>query len=268
MTTRQTLSNKDKQWVVKKMQEIKPKNNRYALPEENRTDKYSIKKTEPVSNRPTDKADDLIRAGLDLAGKGVIKQALDEFEKARSLSPDNLDNLLNLGFLNTITGNFKNAFEAYAYASSKYPDEPLVRLAMGNLYWLGGQADKALEQWRRIKGDYRPHAEFNILRRSEQVWKRMLEINPVDSDAHSNLGMVYLFAGDLKKALAEFKAVVNLEDGRKEHEFYQAQIYVLLYLQKNNKNHRKEAEQILARLVKGSEAFPHSERLKNFVSSL
>jgi ATP/maltotriose-dependent transcriptional regulator MalT len=80
--------------------------------------------------------------------------------------------------------------------------------------------------------------------------------------------MVYLFSGELNKALAEFKAVNSLEENRKEHDFYQAQVYVLLYLQKNNRNHRKEAEQILANLVKGSEPFPHSERLKNFVSTL
>lgn len=80
--------------------------------------------------------------------------------------------------------------------------------------------------------------------------------------------MVYLFSGDLNKALAEFKAVVSLEENRQEHDFYQAQVYVLLYLKKNNRNHRKEAEQILARLVHGPEPFPHSERLKNFVSSL
>ncbi len=267
-STEATMTSKEKQWMVKKMQGFNPRSSRYALPEDTKAEKYSLQKTEKVVPRNADKSDDLVRAGLDLAAKGFVAQALAEFEKARSLSPNNLDNLLNIGFMHTLQGNFKNAFEAYADASMKHPDEPLVRLALGNLYWLGGQADKAIEQWRLIKGSYKPSPEFNILRRSEKIWQRMLEIDPVDSDAHSNLGMVYLFSGDLNNALAEFKAVVNLEGNRKEHDFYQAQVYVLLYLKKSNRNHRKEAEQILANLGKGPEPFPHSERLKNFVSSL
>lgn len=267
-TTAQTLTSKEKQWMVKKMQAFNPRSNRYALPDDAKAKKFSIAKTTKTAPRAANKGDDLVRTGLEFASKGFVKQALEEFEKARSIAPDNLDNLLNIGFTHTLQGNFKDAFEAYAQASMQYPDEPLVRLAIGNLYWLGGQAEKAIEQWRLIKGSSKPHAEFNILPRSEKIWQRMLEINPVDSDAHSNLGMVYLFSGDLNKALAEFKAVANLEDNRREHDFYQAQVYVLLYLQKNNRKHRQEAEQILAALGKGSQPFPHSERLKNFVSTL
>ena len=266
--TAQTMSNREKQWMVKKLQGFGSHSNKYALPPEMKTQKYSIKATEKVTTRPTDKSDELTRAALAMAEKGFISEAIAEFEKARSMSPENLETLLNLGFIHTIQGNFKSAFEAYAQATVSHPREPLARLGLGNLYWLGGQAEKAIEQWKLIKGRFNPDAEFSILPRSQRIWQRMLEIDPVDPDAHSNLGLVYLFAGELNKALAEFQAVTQLEENRREHEFYQAQVLVLLYLNKSNRNHRKEADQILARLSEGSEPFPHAERLKTFVQSL
>lgn len=266
--TAQTLTSKEKQWVVKKLQGFGQHSSKYALPTEMKAEKFSLKTTEKPVTRTVDKSDELTRAGLEFAEKGFINKALEEFEKARSISPENIENLLNLGFIHTTQGNFKNAFEVYAQATVIQPKEPLARLALGNLYWLGGQADKALEQWRLVKGKIKPDTEFNILKRTERIWQRMLEIDPMDADAHSNLGLVYMFSGEHKKALAEFQAVTRIDPNRREHEFYQAQIYVLMYIQKDNKNHRKEAEQLLERLVKGPEAFPHSERLKEFVANL
>ena len=170
--------------------------------------------------------------------------------------------------MHTVQGNFKDAFEAYANATVSHPKDSLARLALGNLYWLGGQADKAVEQWRLVKGQPKPDAQFNILGRTEKIWQRMLEVDPMDVDAHSNLGLVYMFSGEYRKALAEFQAVTKIEPSRREHEFYQAQINVLMYLQKNNASNRKEAQKILQGLAQGPEAFPHSERLKNFVANL
>ena len=266
--TAETMGNREKKWMVRKLQGFGPQGNKYTLPAEMKVQKYSIKTTEKATTRPADKSDELTRSALALAEKGFISEAITEFEKARSMSPENLETLLNLGFIHTIQGNFKSAFEAYAQATVSHPREPLARLALGNLYWLGGQADEALKQWKLIKGQFNPDPEFSILPKSERIWQRMLEIDPVDPDAHSNLGLVYMFAGDLNKALAEFQAVTQLEENRREHEFYKAQILVLLYLNKSNNNHRREADQILAGLSEGAEPFPHAERLKNFVKNL
>ena len=266
--TAQTMTSREKQWMVRRLQGFGAHSNKYSLPPEMKAQKYSIKTTEKEATRPADKADDLIRSALALAEKGFIKEAIEEFEKARSISPENLEILLNLGFINTIQGNFKSAFDNYAQATLHHPREPLALLALGNLYWLGGQAEKAVEQWKLIKGRFKPDAEMNILPRSQIIWQRMLEIDPVDADAHSNLGLVYLFSGELNKALAEFQAVTQIDANRREHEFYQAQVLVLLYLNRSNRNHRKEADKILASLSEGAEPFPHAERLNTFVKSL
>lgn len=266
--TAQTLSNKEKQWVVKKLQGLGDRGSKYSLPAELKAEKFSLKTTEKAVERKVDPADSLIGKALESAERGFIAEAVAELNKARQEHPKNLDILLNLGFMHTVQGNFKDAFEAYANATVSHPKDALARLALGNLYWLGGQADKAVEQWRLVKGQPKPDAQFNILGRTEKIWQRMLEVDPMDVDAHSNLGLVYMFSGEHRKALAEFQAVTKIEPSRREHEFYQAQINVLMYLQKNNAGNRKEAQKILQGLAQGPEAFPHSERLKNFVANL
>jgi tetratricopeptide (TPR) repeat protein len=96
----------------------------------------------------------------------------------------------------------------------------------------------------------------------------MLEINPLDADAHSNLGLVYLFSGRPREALSEFQAVLKIDDTRKEHKFYAAQSYIIMYLHQNNKNMKEQAQTILAGLQKRPEPFPHSEKLYSYINRL
>ena len=242
---------------------------KYALPDELKTgSKYSIKSTEKKSERQPDQADAILTSGLAKAEKGLISQAMEDFKKAVSVSPANKEALVNLGYLNMTQGNFKDAFDAYAKLTVSHPDEPLGHLGLGNLYWLGGQGEKAVDQWSRIKGDYIIDSKLNILALNEKVWSRMLEIDPVDAEAHSNLGLVYMFNGEYKKALAEFQAVNQLEQGHPEHQFYQAQIYALLYAQNKTKSHKKEAQTLLDQLAQGPQPFPQSERLKKYIAKL
>lgn len=265
----QTLTNQEKKWVVNKLQSFNEHSSKYALPDDLKSNnKYAIKATEKKYERQPDQADTIISSGLVNAEKGLIANAIADFKKAVEISPSNTEALVNLGFLNTTQGNFKDAFDAYAKLSVLKPDEPLGHLGLGNLYWLGGQAEKAVDQWNLIKGEYHIDSNLNILALNERVWNRMLEIDPVDAESHSNLGLVYMFSGEPKKALAEFQAVNQLEPGHPEHQFYQAQIYTLLYIQNKTKTHKTEAKKLLEILTQGPQPFPHSERLKKYVASL
>jgi tetratricopeptide (TPR) repeat protein len=263
----QAFSSKEKQWMVKKLQSIGSRG-KYALPPNVKVDKYSIKATGKEVKRQPDKADKFTLAGIEYAEKGFVNKALFEFNQAREMSPENLETLINLGYINTILGNFKDAFEAFAQATQYHPKNPLPNLALGNLYWLGGQPEKAIEQWKKANGVIKLDSKYNLIARSEKIWKRMLDINPVDIDAHSNLGLVYLFSGRLKKALAEFTAVVNLDNKKIEHDFYAAQAYTILYLHDNNKAMKKEAQTILAKLKKGPEPFPHADKLFSYLGNM
>ena len=240
-----------------------------ALSDELKADsKFSIKATEKKKVRQPDKADTIISSGLANAEKGLIANAIEDFKKAVEISPTNTEALVNLAFLNTTQGNFKDAFDAYARLTVTDPEEPLGHLGLGNLYWLGGQAEKAVDQWNFIKGEYSIEPNLNILALNEKVWSRMLEVDPMDVEAHSNLGLVYMFSGEPRKALAEFQAVNQLEPGHPEHQFYQAQIYTLLYVDSKTNSHKEEAKKLLDNLTRGGKPFPHSERLKKYVVSM
>ncbi len=267
--TNQTLSSKEKKWVVNKLQNFNEHSSKYALPEDLKSnDKYTIKATEKKFVRLPDKADSLISSGLAKAEKGLLAKALEDFQNAVKLSPSNTEALVNLGFLNTTQGNFKDAFDAYAKLTVIKPEDSLGHLGLGNLYWLGGQAEKAIDQWNLIKDGFYVDKNLNILALNEKVWSRMLEVDPVDVEAHSNLGLTYMFSGEYLKALTEFQAVNQLEAGHPEHQFYQAQLHALLYVQNKNKTNKAQSQKILEILSQGAEPFPHSERLKKYVASL
>ena len=71
-----------------------------------------------------------------------------------------------------------------------------------------------------------------------------------------------------KTEKARIQAVNQLEPGHPEHQFYQAQIYTLLYIQNKSKANKSEAQKLLEILTQGPQPFPHSQRLKKYVSSL
>ncbi len=266
----QTLTSQEKKWVVNRLQSFSEHGSKYALPDDLKAgQKYAIKATEKKVERVPDKADIVIQSGLANAEKGLISKALEDFKKAMEISPTNTEALVNFGFLNTTQGNFKDAFDAYARLSVANPDEPLGHLGLGNLYWLGGQAEKAVEQWTLINDEnFYIEPNLNILALNEKVWSRMLEVDPVDVEAHSNLGLVYMFSGESLKSLAEFQAVNQLEAGHPEHQFYQAQLFTLLYVRNKTKSHKAEAQKLLEVLSQMPQPFPHSGRLRKYVASL
>lgn len=259
------LSSSDKAWVMKRVEMFAKQRNKYAIPPK-MSSKYKLHETKQV--RPPDKADEFIKKGIEAAEKGFMAEALSALEKAKEVSPKNIDVLLNLGFLHTLLGNFKNAFDVFALAAFHYPKNPLPHLALGNLYWFGGKGKEAVAEWRNIVGKIELDLQFNLLARSEQVWKRVLEVNPTELDAHSNLGVVYLFSGKNAEALTEFKSVLSLAPARLEHGFYQAQVNVMLYLKTKGSAYKKEAKTVLSNLEFQSPPFPHAASLRAFVETL
>lgn len=262
------ISLEDGEWMLRRVRTFDPQAGRFALPPDISQQRFGIEATEPEYEREPDEADDIILEALSLAERGFMNQALEKLQEAAKISPNNLDLLLNQGYLNTLSGNFRFAFEAYSQAIKYHPDEPLARLGLGNLYWLGGKAEEAANQWRQIDSIMSPDEEFNFLSRAVKIWLRMLEINPVDADAHSNLGLAYMFSGEFVKALTHFEAVVNLEEGRFEHKFYIAQVHSALYILNKTATNRQKAQQMLNKLRAGPRPFPYSDTLSRFVSSL
>ncbi len=264
LANRGTSGIDEKLWVLKRLESDKKKSGLFEPPPQI-TPKYKLHDIEKA--RPVDPADSFLKEGLAAAEKGFLGEALAAFEKGKAASPDNIDVLLNLGFLHTLLGNFKNAFESFAQAALRHPEHPLPRLALGHLYWLGGRGKEAVKQWRGVRGTISLDPDYSFIAKSEGWWKRVLDTNPTDPDGHSNLGIVYLFSNKLIQAIAEFGSVLNLAPDKSEHKFYQAQVYVILYLSSNSSVHKKEAKTRLLELEALSPPFPHARTLRQFLET-
>ncbi len=262
------MTTEEKLMILKKLDSFKTMAKAYPPPPPRMSSKYKLGKPAKPKRKPDD-ADPFIKQALESAEKGFITEAVSALEKGREISPKNLELLINLGFLELQLGNFKSSFEVFAQAALHHPKSPLAHLCLGHMYWLGGRGSEAVDQWKQMTTtDIDIDVEFSILRRAENVWKRVLDNNPTDADAHSNLGIVYLFSGKLLPAIAEFESVLQLAPQRIEHRFYSAQAYSLLYITGNNKNYKREARARLQDLANSGTPFPHSPTLYAFLEKL
>ncbi|NLI79608.1 MAG: tetratricopeptide repeat protein [Candidatus Riflebacteria bacterium] len=261
------LTTDERRWVSKKLDDFKAKALRYAPPAVKMSSKYALHERGKPARTP-DPADEFVRQGIEAAGKGFMGEALAAFTKAREASPKNLEVLMNLGYLHLLAGNFKDAFDAVGEATVHHPANPFPRLALGNLYWLGGKGQAAVEQWNLMGGPIRFDPEYVLLGRSEKVWKQVLDTNPSDVDAHSNLAVIYLFTGRFPEAIAECKNVVALAPARAEHQFYQAMAETILFLKAKSPTHKKEARGLLNVLEFMAPPFPHARPLRMYVDTL
>ncbi|MFZ2959755.1 MAG: tetratricopeptide repeat protein [Candidatus Ozemobacteraceae bacterium] len=261
------LSIDEKLTILKRLQSFKSVGKLYPPPPAKMSSKYQLH-TPVAPPRPADPSDEDNKKGLAAAEKGFLNDALDAFEAARKTSPINPDVLLNLGFLNTLMGNFKSGFEAFAQLAVRHPKNALGHLGLGHLYWLGGRGREAVEEWRAAGKVAGLNPAFQLFARTEVVWKRVLDANPTDADAHSNLGIVYMFTGRYPEALVEFGAVLHLAPARIEHQFYQAQVYTLMFIQSRTQSHKKEAMSRLNDLANQANPFPHALALRGYVDGL
>ncbi|MBF0407209.1 MAG: tetratricopeptide repeat protein [Candidatus Riflebacteria bacterium] len=264
--TSSQMSSSEKSALLNQIKSFRVIDKVYPPPPPTMSSKYDIR-NRPKTRQP-DPSDDNLKKGIEAATKGFLSQALGEFEKAFSSSPKNLDVLLNLGYLHTIMGNFKNAFDYFGQAAVYHPNHPFGKQGLGNLYWLGGHPTEAVEQWKKTGPAFKTDKDFHLYAKSEAAWKRVLDSSPQEIEAHSQLGMIYMFTGRLPEALSEFAAVRTLAPERVEHIFYQIQTYVMLYSTSNVTSYKNQARAKLAELETASPDFPHLKSVKAYIEKL
>ncbi|MBF0542933.1 MAG: tetratricopeptide repeat protein [Candidatus Riflebacteria bacterium] len=261
------LSIEDKAILLNRIKDFRTANKVYPPPPAKMSSKYAIHEVSEAARKP-DPSDETNKKGLEAAEKGFLNDALGEFEKAYKISPKNLDVLLNLGYLHSVMGNFKDSFDYFAQAATYHQKHPFGKLGLGNLYWLGGRGAEAVEQWRKMGPAVKVDPEFQLFGKSESAWKRVLDSNPKDSEAHSHLGLIYLFTGRMQNALAEFNAVLSLSPNRREHVFYQIQTYVILYVTSHVTSYKTQAKVKMVELESSSPNFPHLQEIKAYLDTL
>jgi tetratricopeptide (TPR) repeat protein len=124
--------------------------------------------------------------GEQLLRKGLVDEAIEQFQVTLKIDPYFLPAYENLGVAFVYKGWLDEAIEQYQIALKLYPDSADVHNGIAVAFLDKGWTDKALEH-------------FQIA----------LKLNPDLADAHNNLGLIYQMSGSIDKAIYEFQAAIR-----------------------------------------------------------
>ena len=124
--------------------------------------------------------------GEQLLMKGLVDEAIEQFQVTLKIDPYFLPAYENLGVAFVYKGRLDEAIEQYQIALKLYPDSADLHNGIAVAFLDKGWIDKALEQ-------------FQIA----------LKLNPDLADAHNNLGLIYQMSGSIDKAIYEFQAAIR-----------------------------------------------------------
>lgn len=119
--------------------------------------------------------------------KGMLDEAIIEYEKALVIRPDYEEAHNNLGLIYEKKGELDKAISMYERALIANPSYAEAYYNLGILYEKRGNIEKAV-------------SEYN----------KSLAINPNFAEAHNNLGQIYARKGMLEKAISEYKLALAI----------------------------------------------------------
>ncbi|NLG80060.1 MAG: tetratricopeptide repeat protein [Firmicutes bacterium] len=133
-------------------------------------------------------AEERVRKGCELLGKGRLDDAQAEFEAAVALDPENAQAHNKLGVVLAHKGKLDEARMRFEKALALDPRCAAAMSNLGNIY-----------------------KEKNMLDRAVEFYKMALSVDPDHATAHHNLGVVYRQMGMIDRAVSHFKQAHRLE---------------------------------------------------------
>ncbi len=153
-------------------------------------------------------------------------EAVVYLQRALLLDPNDADSHLNLGAVYAETGRLDQAEGQFRIAVSLAPLNFAAHNVLGKLYFDSGRLSQAEEQFRESLNCDPNLAAFDYLGYiyqkqgdnpgAEQAFKAALALNPTDSHAHFNLGLIYAASGLNAQAQVELQAAQAADPGNPE----------------------------------------------------
>jgi tetratricopeptide (TPR) repeat protein len=132
----------------------------------------------------------IVRGGLGLAyqKRGLLDEAIREFETAIELGPNVAKNHYNLGLAYEEKGLFEKAVAAYKKAAELNPAYTDAYFNLANL-------------------------SMRLQSRQDAIWayRKVIELDPADIEAYNNLGVAYAMQGELDKAVGLWQKVLEMD---------------------------------------------------------
>jgi tetratricopeptide (TPR) repeat protein len=132
----------------------------------------------------------IVHGGLGLAyqKRGLLDEAIREFNKAIELAPNIAKNHYNLGLAYEEKGLFKKAVNAYKKAVELNPAYTKAYFNLANL-------------------SMRLHSRQNAI----WAYRKVIELDPADIEAYNNLGVAYAMQGELGKAMGLWQKILEMD---------------------------------------------------------
>ncbi len=167
-----------------------------------------------IAARPEDTASRLVLANL-YSSMGDIDKAEEEYGKVIAAEPDNGNVRLMLGSMYARNRRFGDARRVIEEMVERQPDSFLGYHYLARLYQQMGLPGKAAAAYEKALAlNFEPSLAFSLARlyehnrrytKAEEVYRRVLEKNPVDEKARYLLADLYRRQGRNERALAELE---------------------------------------------------------------
>ena len=143
-----------------------------------------------------------------------LSSARDAVTRALSIEPNLPEALLARGSIKTnFDFNWNGAAQTLSKALALAPADPNIVIAVGNLEIARGNADRAIELYRKavdldpVNPQARAFLAFNLaatkrFAEARAEFPRVVELNPAAPWAHAGLGLSYLLEGKFEEAVA------------------------------------------------------------------
>jgi Flp pilus assembly protein TadD len=187
--------------------------------------------------------------GIALRDQGKDEEAEAEFRAATSVNPQYADAFWNLGVLLNARGEQTDALTPLIEAVRLAPNNAMARISLGAVLLALGQTEESSKQlneairiapnatrayttlgavWERLPNNwdvpvrnalenptFRPAASERVSPHelAARYYRKALEIEPDDVEAHNKLGMLLLNQGQTADALVEFQATLKHDPG-------------------------------------------------------
>ncbi|MEJ2744278.1 MAG: tetratricopeptide repeat protein [bacterium] len=152
----------------------------------------------------------------------VELQIMSELFNYLKANPDSLNGRSFLAVTYLKKGMVDQAIKEYEKIAIAHPDAAKIHYNLGMLYSQKGDIDRAMAEYEKeiaVDGNF-PAAYNNFGRilfeqgemtKAEKTFKRALKINPRYVHALNNLGLVYMEKGRIKEAANEFKKALEID---------------------------------------------------------
>ena len=163
-----------------------------------------------------------VNLGIAYSEKGLVNEAIKQFQEALSLKPDSSEAHFNLGIAYAKKGLLDKAIEEYRTTLKLRPSHYDSHMHMGFALFAKGEADKAIEEYQsalRIEPRLaKAHTGLGIAYGSKGLMDTAIEhfltaiaLNPELAEAHNNLGIAYAKTGLIDKAIEQLEIAVELQ---------------------------------------------------------